>query len=294
MVSSCIGAVTIGFSAIFFELAHVDASTGALFRCLYALPALLLLARYEQGRQLRVARRPALLAALAGVAFAADLIAWHHAVQAAGAGLGTVLGQSQILFMTAFSVLVLREVLTRRTGVGIVVVLLGGVCVAGVLESAPYGDQPGLGVLYGLVAGATYVVFILLLREANAATGQLVMPLLIATVSATVCIALLGTALGELEWPSSWASQGWLLALALSAQVAGWLLISSSMVALPPIVTSMVLSLQPGCAVVFAMIILGESPSALQLTGAALIVVGFATATMRRGASAGRRTAPAR
>lgn len=286
MLSSSLGAITIGFSGIFFELSGASPATGALFRCLYALPALLLLARHEQRGRLRIERRMALLATVAGASFAVDLIAWHHAVEEAGAGLATVLGQSQILFMTAFSALVLRERLTRRTGGGIVLVLAGIVLVSGILETAPYGAHPALGVLFGLLAGATYMVYIVLLRAANNDPRQLVTPLLAATASATLWIALLGALLGELEWPSTLSAQGWLIALALSSQVAGWMLISSSIVRLPAIVTSMVLSLQPACAVVFATIILGESPSLLQLLGALLIVVGFATATMRRTAPA--------
>jgi drug/metabolite transporter (DMT)-like permease len=70
--------------------------------------------------------------------------------------------------------------------------------------------------------------------------------------------------------------------LALSSQVLGWLLIASSLPRLPAVVTSILLTLQPVCAVVFAALIVDESPSLLQLAGAACILAGLVTATIGR------------
>jgi drug/metabolite transporter (DMT)-like permease len=52
-------------------------------------------------------------------------------------------------------------------------------------------------------------------------------------------------------------------------------------------VTSILLTLQPVCSVVFAALILDESPSALQLAGAGCILAGLIIATI------GRRPVPA-
>ena len=73
--------------------------------------------------------------------------------------------------------------------------------------------------------------------------------------------------------------------LALSSQVLGWLLIAISLPRLPAVVTSISLTLQPVCSVLFAGLILGESPSVLQLVGAAGILSGLVIASLgRRGA----------
>jgi drug/metabolite transporter (DMT)-like permease len=64
--------------------------------------------------------------------------------------------------------------------------------------------------------------------------------------------------------------------------VLGWLLISASLPRLPAVVTSILLTLQPVCSVVFAAILVDESPSALQLAGAACILAGLVTATVGR------------
>ena len=80
----------------------------------------------------------------------------------------------------------------------------------------------------------------------------------------------------------SWAAQGWLILLALSSQVLGWLLISISLPRLPAVVTSVSLTLQPLCSVLFAALILSESPFSLQLVGAAGILVGLVIASLGR------------
>jgi drug/metabolite transporter (DMT)-like permease len=79
----------------------------------------------------------------------------------------------------------------------------------------------------------------------------------------------------------SWPAHGWLLVLALSAQVVGYLLIGIALPRLPSAVTSIVLLIQPVAAVGLAMLILGEAPSTTQLLGVAMVVGGVVLATAR-------------
>jgi len=93
---------------------------------------------------------------------------------------------------------------------------------------------------------------------------------------------VIGLVVGDLDFTPSLAAQGWLVVLALSSQVLGWLLIAISLPRLPAVVTSVSLTLQPVCSVLFAGLILGESPSALQLVGAAGILSGLVIASVGR------------
>jgi drug/metabolite transporter (DMT)-like permease len=79
----------------------------------------------------------------------------------------------------------------------------------------------------------------------------------------------------------SWPSHAWLLVLALSSQVVGWLLISVSLPRLPAALTSVLLTIQPVGSVLLGVILLGEAPSALQLAGVAAIFAGIVVATAR-------------
>src|SRR3954465_1230215 len=86
-----VGAVAIAFSGILFRVSHVSASTGAFYRCAWALPPLLLLARWEDARLGPRPWRARRLAWFAGVFLAADLVLWHNTIEQVGAGLATVL-----------------------------------------------------------------------------------------------------------------------------------------------------------------------------------------------------------
>ena len=76
------------------------------------------------------------------------------------------------------------------------------------------------------------------------------------------------------------------MTLAITSQVLGWLLITTSLPRLPAAMTSVLLTVQPVGSVALAALILGESPSPLQLLGVALIVAALLTAGRARGSSA--------
>ncbi|HSM38796.1 MAG TPA: DMT family transporter, partial [Candidatus Limnocylindrales bacterium] len=178
--------------------------------------------------------------------------------------------------------ILLREKMVPRTAAAIPIVLAGVVLISGVIGAEPYGANPSLGVLVGLGTGLSYAGFLLILRRGNADHRRPAGPLLDATLSATLFSVLIGLPLGEVDLVPSWPAHGWLLALAVSSQVVGWLLISISLPRLPAALTSVTLTLQPVGAVLLGMLLLSEAPSSVQLLGAATIVAGLVLATVRR------------
>ena len=99
--------------------------------------------------------------------------------------------------------------------------------------------------------------------------------------------------MGEITFLPTWPSHGWLVILALSAQVVGYLLISVALPRLPSAVTSIVLLIQPVAAVGLAMLILGESPSPTQLLGVGWWSAGWCSPPPAR-LGCGRRQWPRR
>ena len=59
----------------------------------------------------------------------------------------------------------------------------------------------------------------------------------------------------------------------------GWLLITISLPRLPAALTSLLLTIQPVGSVALAALIFGESPSALQLVGVAIVLAALLAAT---------------
>ena len=145
----------------------MSASTGAFFRCLYALPPLLVLAVLEDRRLGPRRRRARWLAVIAGAFFAADLILWHHSIEYVGAGLATVLGNTQVLMVGLLAWMLLDERPPNRALAAIPIAFGGVVLISGVLEDGAYGDDPTLGVIYGVLTGVAYSGFLLALRQGS-------------------------------------------------------------------------------------------------------------------------------
>jgi drug/metabolite transporter (DMT)-like permease len=282
ILAGALGALVIAFSGILVRLAEVSPSTAAFFRCAYALPLLGLLAWAERRRYGPRSRRDRLLALGAGVFFAADLTFWHHSIAAVGAGLATVLGNIQVLLVGLIAWAVLGERPDSRELASIPVVLFGVVLISGVVGAGAYGDDPALGVLYGVLTALAYALFLLILRQGNSDDRRPAGPLFDATLTGAVFSAIGGVLVGDVDWVPGLESQAWLVVLALSSQVLGWLLISVSLPRLPAVVTSILLMLQPVAAVVLAAVLLSEAPSAVQLLGVAVVIGGVAVATIKR------------
>ena len=216
-----------------------------------------------------------------GMFLALDLVIWHHTIGLVGAGLATVLGNTQVVIVAFLAWLFLAERPPRRTLLALPVVLSGVVLISGVVGEGAYGTNPGLGVILGLLVGVVYAAFLLVLRRGNADLRRPAGPLFDATLIAAVASLVIGLPLGEVDLVPSWPAHAWLLLLALTSQVVGWLIISVSLPRLPAALTSVILTLQPVGSVLLAMVLLGEAPSAVQLLGAGTILVGLLLATLR-------------
>jgi drug/metabolite transporter (DMT)-like permease len=289
-VLAVLGALAIAFSSILVRLSHASPSTAAIFRCAYALPVLGWLAWREDRRLGPRPRRAHLLAIASGVFFAADLLTWHHSIADVGAGLATVLANLQVVLVPLIAWLLLREHPGRRVLCSLPVALLGVLLISGALEHGAYGRDPTRGTIFGIAAGAAYVGFLLLLRAGGSDLRRVAGPLFDATATATVLTLVAGLIIGDAKLVPTWPGHGWLVTLALTSQVLGWLLITSSLPRLPAALTSLLLTIQPVGSVALAALILSESPSGLQLAGVAMVLTGLiaATAPARRRRVAGR------
>lgn len=274
LVLAGLGAGCISASAILVKLADVGTATAAFYRCLLALPVLGVLAMAERRRHGQRSLASHAGACVAGLFLGVDLVVWNHAIAEVGAGIATVLGNLQVVFVTFIAWALLRERPDRRVLVALPVVMGGVVGVSGMLGSSMNGIHPLAGIGYGAGTSAAYAVFLLVMRRATTGTPQVAGPLAEATVGAAAGSLLLGAVFGGLRLQISWPSFGWLLLLALTSQTIGWLLITSSLPRLPAAISSLTLLLQPAAAMVLAAVVLGERPSLIQVAGAVVVCCG--------------------
>lgn len=278
------GAVAIAFTGVLVRLAAVAPASAAFWRCVYALPFLAVLALLERRSRGRLDRRRHLLALAAGVFFAADLELWHHSIATVGAGLSTVVANLQVVVVGVAAWLLLDERPSERVLVAAPIAFAGVFLISGVGSDAAYGDDPVLGVVYGLLTAVAYAGFLLLIREAGRGLRTPAEIMFDATLGCAVSVAILGALLGELDLRPEWPAHGWLFVLAVSGQVVGYLAIAASLPRLPAVVASILLLVQPVLTVILAAIVVDERPSRLQVAGVLLVVAGIVIAT-----SGGRR-----
>ena len=293
LITAALGAVCIASSGVLVRLSGESPVTVAVFRCLYALPFLGAITWFEQKRLGPLPPRARRLGWIAGFFFTVDLILWHNAIDAVGAGLATVLGNLQVLLVGFAAWGLLGERPDRRLFWAIPIVVAGVVLISGVIGAGAYGEDPAMGVILGIGTSIAYAAFLLILRQGSDDLARIAGPLFHATLASTIFSALYGVATDSVAWSIQWPSHGWLLTLALSSQVVGWLLISSSLPRLPAAVTSVVLLLQPVGAMTLAALVVAERPSVAQILGALLILAGVVVATSAHRSRRGTEEEPA-
>jgi len=279
LAAAGLGAACISASAILIKLAGTGPATAAFYRCFLALPILFALAVVERRRR-GPRRLAAHLGAIAAGAFLAiDLVLWNHTIADVGAGIATLLGNLQVLFVALAAWVLLRERPGRRFLVALPVVMAGVVLVSGLAGAGAGDSHPLAGIVFGIGTSLSYAAFLLILRQTSAGTRHIAGPLAEVTTTAALGSLLLGLAFGGLQLDLPWASLRWLLLVAITSQTVGWLLITSSLPKLPAAVSSLLLLLQPVAAMGLAAAVLAERPSLAQLAGAVLVCGGVLAAS---------------
>jgi drug/metabolite transporter (DMT)-like permease len=282
VLQAALGAICLSASAILITLAHVSPTTAAFYRFALPLPVLAILAMAEQRRQGPRPLASRVYAVLAGMVLAVNVVLWIHSIADVGAGVATVLGDLQLLFVMAIAWVALRERPARQYFVALPVVLVGVVMVSGMVGSAAPGSHPVAGAAYGLATSATLACFLLILRQTAGEGRHPVGQLFDATAGAAAGALLLGLGFGGVHLGIRWQSLGWFLVLTVSSGIVGWLLITSSLPRLPANLSALLLMLEPAAAMVLADVVLGQRPSLTQVAGAALVCGGILTVASTR------------
>ncbi|WP_253862425.1 DMT family transporter [Prauserella halophila] len=264
------GALTIGTTPLFVALAGASSATVTFFRCLLAVPLLLLLG-LRAGVRWRFHRRHV----LAGLFLGLDMVLWSESIQAVGAGVATVMVNIQVVLVPLACLVLFRE-RVRTAFWATVPLALGGVALAaGIGDAHAFGDAPVYGAVTGLLAGVAYAGYLLVLRRTDQPGSQVTMLTTVNLAGAAVALAA-GLGTGTLDLAPSVSSFGWIAVLAVTGQILGWLLVGSAIRRLPGALGATILLIQPVAAIALGVVFLGETPSLLQLLGCGLVVAAVA------------------
>jgi drug/metabolite transporter (DMT)-like permease len=274
------GALLVSVSSVLIDLAGATPGTAGVYRCLLALPPLIVLAWYERRRGESFNGRDVLFAALAGAFFAGDMLLWTQAIFEVGAGLSTVLVNVQVVLVPLLAWVVDREGVTARYLTWVPVLLAGVVLTSGVVGGGASGTRPLAGTVRATLAAVCYSVFLFLLRRGGR-QGPPIQNYCVVIAAACVVAPAAGSLWHGVDLAPGWKVIGWLTGVALAGTVLGWLLVATASPHLPSHVGAVLLMLTPVGALTLGALILGERPAPHQLLGCVLILAGSYFATQR-------------
>ncbi|WP_433711032.1 DMT family transporter [Nocardia sp. CA-084685] len=272
------GAVCVALSSVFVPLTHVSTGTVTLFRSLLSMPLLIPMALSEARTASARPPRSRWMAVAAGVLLAGDVLLWNQAIADSGAGIATVVVNAQVVLVPILGWIFLRERPTAAFA-AMVPVMLAGVALAGGVVGGGSGKNPTQGVIFAAAAALCYAGFLFLLREASD-DDHVVVPVTESAAASGVVALVVGPLWHGLDPLPGWSALGWLFAIAVTGQVASYLLIASALPRLSASMGAALLLLQPVGSVLLGAVILDERPTLLQLGGCGVVLAALYLATL--------------
>jgi drug/metabolite transporter (DMT)-like permease len=277
MAIAMFGGVVVSFAPILYAISNANPLTGAFFRMVYALPFLGLIIWFRGVGDSR-STNTRFIAIIAGLFFSLDFLAYHSAVDWIGTGIGTLIGNSQVIIVTLMSWWLFGERPNRSILISLPIVMLGLFLISGIWDDKPYGLHPVRGVIAGVLTAIFYSAFLIIYRFANRELAPATNLQFDSTVGCAFGLLLLSFLplqsihVDPINFEPTLPVHGWLLLLAILSQVVGWLAIAYSLPRLPAAYTSFAILLQPTLTIVWGIVLLSESPSIQQVIGMILIL----------------------
>jgi len=285
-----LGACCIGLAPIFPKWAFdIERASGVaqplgiiaagFWRMALATPVLWLLL-VQRPPEPALGSRDRWLLLLPGLAFAADMAAWHKSFEYTSVANSTLLANFATIVVSLTGWVALGERITGQLIAGALLALLG----AGVLLGVDFsvGSDPLLGDGLALLAACFYASYLLAIKRLRArfSTARI---MAYNTVVSALGLLLIAFVLGEGLWPHDPRAWWLLVALALVAQVGGQGLITYSMAHLPASFASIALLVQPVVAAAVSWVLFDQALGPLQLAGGVLVLAGVTLAGRARG-----------
>lgn len=267
-----LGSAALAFGPWLVRLADVAPVASAFWRLSLAVLPLALLARFI-GKPMAVGtvdRRMLLLAAVAGLFFAADVALWHYGIVRTTLANAALLSNAASFLLPMWGFLVLGHRPGRKALFAIGFALAGTLLLVG--RSAELSPRHLAGDLFCLGAALLYTAYLIVVDRLRGTVA--VFPLL-GMATAFGALGLLPVALalgGDAFWPHDWTP---LLLLALGSQVIGQGLVVFAVGHLKPLVVGLTLLVQPAVATAIGALRFGEVPGPAEIGGAALVVVAL-------------------
>lgn len=221
-------------------------------------------------------------AVLAGFFFALDLYVWHRSIVIVGAGMATILANTQVFWTTLIARFLFGASVRPKFILAVLLAFVGVVLLVGIGSEVEFSARYNLGVAFGLATGLAYSGYVLTIQRAAVLQAKhplvrsvppLARSMSVLAWSSAVTAVLLSVASsveGERFVPSDTQTLGLLFGIGLVPQVLGWIAITGGLQRVPAARGGLVLLVQPILATVWGVLIFDETLFAVQVLGAVL------------------------
>ncbi len=264
-----VGNVALALGPFLVRHSGVGPVAAGFWRLALALPFLFLIARLV-GQPVHWPRRAIVIAvALAAFFFATDLAAWHAGILLTKLGNATLFGNISSFLFAAWGLWLIRRWPAPLQALALLLAAAG--CVLLMRGSAELSPAHLRGDLLSALAGLLYAGYLIIVERTRGELAPL--PLLfLATAFGAVMLLPGALLLGERIIPADWTG---LVALAVCSQVAGQGLIVFALGHVPPLVVGVAMLTQPALSALLGWLYYGETLSAMDGVGAAMIVAAL-------------------
>jgi drug/metabolite transporter (DMT)-like permease len=256
-----------GLAGVLGKLSVLSASTLVFGRTFFAGLVLLVVCWF-----LHVPLRPkrfrdGLLLLGQGGLLALHWIAFFQAILVSSVAIGLLSFSSFPLFTAALEALLLRQYPRRIQIVAALLILVG---VFLLVSSFSLQDTTTLGVVWGVLSGATFALLSVTNRWLGQSYSSLMISLYQDGIAAIILLPMVLLSATDLFWTPS--ELGILLLLGVVCTALAHTLFIASMRTITAQTASLLASLEPVWGIVFGMLLLGAIPTAQTLLGGAIIV----------------------
>jgi len=274
-----IGAVCISFAPVFVKLIDISliGPTAIGFWRMIIGGLILFGFAVIKGESLKIPKIVLYFSILAGFLFYGDLFVWHRSIFSIGAGIATILGNTQVFWMALFGIIIFKEKLNYIFLIAIIGAFIGVTLLIGFGSEFKFTETYVNGIIFGLLTGLFYSSYMVALKKAGHHSNNSNFFTLMAWTSIFCSIFLAISTMIENDpyWPTD--SDTWLslFGLGIVAQSVGWWIIAANLPKIKASQGGMILLLQPTLATVWGALLFQERFSYLQMVGATITLIAI-------------------
>lgn len=267
-----VGGLMLSLSALAVAFANIGAGGVGFYRMLFASLLFYLFLKLRKVPVRLPGKKARLYTALAGIFLAIDLILWHQSIYIVGPGIGSILTNCQVFFMTLLGLYLLKEKPSIYFLISISLAFVGLYMLLLPEMTTTVGIK---GVIYGVLSGLAYAICVYFLKintRLPQGGGDTIAQML--NLSLWAALVLLGYALanGESLVIADRQTLVMLVIYGVLVQFVGWLLVNRSIGSISLGLAGLILLLEPVITYFIDVAFLNKASSALQISGALLTI----------------------